>query len=60
VMGDYMLLQSLITNGQVDAVIISTRLLDAARVTELRTLCADHRVELSRFQYTLEQFVAVS
>ena len=58
VLGDYTSLASLISNGAVDAVVISARLMDVERLGTLTALCNDHQVELSRLHLELDQLVA--
>jgi UDP-GlcNAc:undecaprenyl-phosphate GlcNAc-1-phosphate transferase len=60
VLGDYTSLVSLISNGAVDSVVITTRLIDVERLENLQALCAEYRVSLARLQFQLDQLVAVS
>ena len=57
VLGDYETLGRLITSGQVDAVVLSTRAIDSARVRELEALCAERQIELARLLVALESLV---
>jgi UDP-GlcNAc:undecaprenyl-phosphate GlcNAc-1-phosphate transferase len=59
VLGDFASLTSLVTNGAVDAVVI-TRLVDVERLKRLQQLCTDHNVSLARLHYHLDHLVAVS
>jgi UDP-GlcNAc:undecaprenyl-phosphate GlcNAc-1-phosphate transferase len=60
VLGDYASLVSLISNGAVDSVVITTRLIDVERLEKLQALCAEHQVSLARLHFKLDQLVAVS
>jgi UDP-GlcNAc:undecaprenyl-phosphate GlcNAc-1-phosphate transferase len=60
VLGGYDSLVSLISNGALDTVIITTRLIDAERLETLKALCAEHQVSLARLHLRLDQLVAVS
>lgn len=60
VLGDFRSLESLIRNGAVDSVIISTHLIDVERLELLKALCADHAVALARLHFRLDQLIAVS
>jgi UDP-GlcNAc:undecaprenyl-phosphate GlcNAc-1-phosphate transferase len=60
VLGDYASLVSLVSNGAVDSVVITTRLIDVNRLRELQALCARHQVSLARLNFTLDHLVAVS
>jgi UDP-GlcNAc:undecaprenyl-phosphate GlcNAc-1-phosphate transferase len=60
VLGDYGSLASLITNGAVDAVVVSTRLMDVDKLAELQRLCEAHHVDLSRLHLELDQLVVAS
>jgi UDP-GlcNAc:undecaprenyl-phosphate GlcNAc-1-phosphate transferase len=60
VLGDYASLVSLISNGAVDGVVISTTLIDVARLEELRGVCAEHQVSLARVHFKLDELVAAS
>jgi UDP-GlcNAc:undecaprenyl-phosphate GlcNAc-1-phosphate transferase len=60
VLGDYASLQSLIGNGAVDAVVITTPLVDVARLEHLQALCAAQQVSLARVHFTLDHLVAAS
>jgi UDP-GlcNAc:undecaprenyl-phosphate GlcNAc-1-phosphate transferase len=60
VLGDFKSLDSLIRNGAVDTVVLSTHLIDVERLDALKALCAEHQVALSRLHYKLDQLVAVS
>jgi UDP-GlcNAc:undecaprenyl-phosphate GlcNAc-1-phosphate transferase len=57
VLGPYDTLAQLVTSGSVDAVVLSTRTIDAARVRELELLCAAASVQLSRLLVGLEALV---
>ena len=58
VLGDYTSLVSLITNGAVDSVVISTALIDVSRLEELQVLCGANQVSLARVHFKLDQLVA--
>ena len=58
VLGDYTSLASLIANGAVDAVVVTTPLMDVSRLGALQTLCAEHQVSLARLHFKLDQIVA--
>jgi UDP-GlcNAc:undecaprenyl-phosphate GlcNAc-1-phosphate transferase len=58
VLGDYSSLVSLIANGAVDSVVISSALIDVNRLEELQALCAEHQVSLARVHFQLDQLVA--
>jgi UDP-GlcNAc:undecaprenyl-phosphate GlcNAc-1-phosphate transferase len=60
VLGGYDSLVSLISNGALDTVVITTRLIDAERLETLKALCAKHHVSLVRLHLRLDQLVAVS
>jgi hypothetical protein len=60
VLGGYDSLVSLISNGALDTVVITTRLIDAERLETLKALCAKHHVSLARLHLRLDQLVAVS
>jgi UDP-GlcNAc:undecaprenyl-phosphate/decaprenyl-phosphate GlcNAc-1-phosphate transferase len=58
VLGDYTSLVSLIANGAVDSVVISTSLVEVGRLEQLQALCAQHQVSLARVQFQLDRLVA--
>jgi UDP-GlcNAc:undecaprenyl-phosphate GlcNAc-1-phosphate transferase len=60
VLGNYASLVSLISNGAVDIVVITTRLISVDRLNEMQALCTDHQVSLARLHFELDQLVAVS
>jgi len=60
VLGDFASLESLIRNGAVDTVVVSTHLIDVARLELLKTMCSDQQVALARLHYQLDSLVAVS
>jgi UDP-GlcNAc:undecaprenyl-phosphate GlcNAc-1-phosphate transferase len=60
VLGDYASLVSLISNGAVDGVVISTTLIDVARLDELQRVCAGNQVSLARVHFKLDELVAAS
>ena len=60
VLGGYEALASLVSAEAVDRVVISTRMIDSARLQKLEVLCGEHGVGLSRFHFDLEDVVAVS
>ena len=53
-------LVSLISNGAVDTVVITTHLISVDRLETLRRLCADHQVGLARLHFKLDEIVAAS
>ena len=57
VLGAFEVLSHLVLSNSVDAVVLSTRTVDGARLHELETLCATHSVELSRLVVGLEPIV---
>jgi UDP-GlcNAc:undecaprenyl-phosphate/decaprenyl-phosphate GlcNAc-1-phosphate transferase len=58
VLGDYTSLVSLIANGAVDSVVISTSLVEVGRLEHLQALCTQHQVSLARVQFQLDRLVA--
>jgi UDP-GlcNAc:undecaprenyl-phosphate/decaprenyl-phosphate GlcNAc-1-phosphate transferase len=60
VLGDFASLESLIANGAVDSVVITTRLIDVNRLERLKTICAAHQVSLARLHVQLDHLIAVS
>jgi UDP-GlcNAc:undecaprenyl-phosphate GlcNAc-1-phosphate transferase len=58
VLGDFTSLASLISNGAVDTVVITTHLISVDRLERLRQLCAEHGVSLSRLNFRLDEIVA--
>jgi UDP-N-acetylglucosamine transferase subunit ALG13 len=60
VLGDYRSLVSLISNGAVDAVVITNRLIAVERLNELQDLCTEHQVALARLSLELDHIVAAS
>jgi UDP-GlcNAc:undecaprenyl-phosphate GlcNAc-1-phosphate transferase len=58
VLGDFTSLESLITNGAVDTVVITTNLISMDRLEVLRALCAHHGVSLARLHFKLDAIVA--
>ena len=59
-LGDYASLVSLVANGAVDNVVISTPLMDVSRLEQLTELCSQHHVSLARVHFKLDQLVAAS
>ena len=57
VLSDYDGLASLIKNGKVDCVVVSTRRLDAERLDELKHLCVEYGVRLSRLLFDFQHLV---
>ncbi len=57
VLGAFEVLSHLVLSDSVDAVVLSTRAIDSARLRELEALCAAHSVELSRLVVGLEPLV---
>jgi UDP-GlcNAc:undecaprenyl-phosphate/decaprenyl-phosphate GlcNAc-1-phosphate transferase len=57
VLGTHDTLSHLVTSGSVDAVVLSTRSIEGARLRELETLCAGASVQLSRLLVGLESLV---
>lgn len=60
VLGDYTSLESLIANGAVDEVVVTTPLMDVSRLGALQALCAEHQVSLARLHFRLDHIVAAS
>ncbi len=60
VLGDYTSLASLIANGAVDAVVVTTPLMEVSRLGALQALCAEHQVALARLHFKLDQIVTAS
>jgi UDP-GlcNAc:undecaprenyl-phosphate GlcNAc-1-phosphate transferase len=60
VLGDFQSLVSLISNGAVDSVVVTTRLFDVERLQHLQQLCEQHQVSLLRVHFDLDSLVAVS
>jgi FlaA1/EpsC-like NDP-sugar epimerase len=60
VLGDFASLESLIANGAVDSVVITTRLIDVNRLERLKTICEAHQVSLARLHVQLDHLIAVS
>jgi UDP-GlcNAc:undecaprenyl-phosphate GlcNAc-1-phosphate transferase len=57
VLGSFDALVELIENGGVEMVVIATQLSDPSRVERLQTLCAEHRVSLTRLLFKLDRVV---
>lgn len=57
VLGSYAELRRLIQRGEVDCVVISTRMIDASRVQELERLCHAYGVRLSALRVELQHLV---
>ena len=57
VLGPYDTLSHLVASGSVDAVVVSFRAIDGARLRELAALCAAHTTQLSRLLVGLEPLV---
>jgi UDP-GlcNAc:undecaprenyl-phosphate GlcNAc-1-phosphate transferase len=57
VLGPYDTLAQLVTSSSVDAVVLSTRHIDTAKLRELETLCTQQSVHLSRLLVSLESLV---
>jgi UDP-GlcNAc:undecaprenyl-phosphate GlcNAc-1-phosphate transferase len=60
VLGDYASLVSLVSNGAVDSVVVTTPVIDVERLEELQALCTAHQVSLARLHFKLDQLVAAS
>ena len=60
VLGDFESLVSLISNGAVDTVVITTHLVSVDRLEHLASLCEAHGVSLARLPWKLESIVTVS
>jgi UDP-GlcNAc:undecaprenyl-phosphate/decaprenyl-phosphate GlcNAc-1-phosphate transferase len=60
VLGTYEALETLVTTGAVDVVVISARRLELVRLRELERLCTAHDVVLLRLQVDLERLVHAS
>jgi UDP-GlcNAc:undecaprenyl-phosphate GlcNAc-1-phosphate transferase len=57
VLGGYPSLASLVLSGVVDAIVISARIIEVERLREVKALCAEHGVSLSRLHVGLEALV---
>jgi FlaA1/EpsC-like NDP-sugar epimerase len=57
VLGGFDALESLITGGAVDVVVVSTTLIDFDRLGQLQALCEEHHVVLSRSRFELQHLV---
>jgi UDP-GlcNAc:undecaprenyl-phosphate GlcNAc-1-phosphate transferase len=57
VLGDFGSLTSLISNGEVDTVVITRSAIGVDRLDTLRNLCAEHGVSLSRLHFRLDEIV---
>jgi UDP-GlcNAc:undecaprenyl-phosphate GlcNAc-1-phosphate transferase len=60
VLGGYEALVNLIKGGQVDAIVISARLMDVSRLRQLEGHCTEHNVRLARLHVGLTPLVAES
>jgi UDP-GlcNAc:undecaprenyl-phosphate GlcNAc-1-phosphate transferase len=60
VLGNYESLVSLVSNGAVDIVVITSHLMDADRLENLERLCTEHNVALARLHFKLDELVAAS
>ena len=60
VLGGYEGLVNLIRGGEVDAVVVSARLMDRSRLGQLEQLCTEHNVRLARLHVGLTPLVALS
>ena len=60
VLGDFRSLVSLIANGAIETVVVTTPVIDVDRLRDLRQLCEQHHVSLLRVQFDLDELVAVS
>ena len=60
VLGGYEGLVNLIRRGEVDAIVISARLMNVARLRQLEELCTERNVRLARLHVGLTPLVAVS
>ena len=60
VLGAYDTVVNLIRGGEVDAIVISARLMDVSRLRQLEQLCTENNVRLDRLQVGLTPLVAVS
>jgi UDP-GlcNAc:undecaprenyl-phosphate GlcNAc-1-phosphate transferase len=60
VLGDFSSLESLISNGAVDTVVITTPLISVDRLEHLRRLCSENHVSLARLHFKLDEIVAAS
>jgi len=60
VLGPFAVLADLVREGGVDRVVISAGQVNAERLSELRGLCAQHGVALTRLLVGLEELVVVT
>jgi UDP-GlcNAc:undecaprenyl-phosphate GlcNAc-1-phosphate transferase len=60
VLGGYDVLKRLIEGGAVEWIVLSTRMIDVARLQDLERMCAEHQVRLSRLDFRLQPLVQVS
>jgi UDP-GlcNAc:undecaprenyl-phosphate/decaprenyl-phosphate GlcNAc-1-phosphate transferase len=60
VLGDFGKVSDLVRRGGVEQIVISARSIDADRMSQLRALCARHRVGLTRLVVGLEEVVVVA
>jgi hypothetical protein len=50
----------MIDHGELDLVVLNTRMIDVDRLNRLETLCQAHEIELLRLQLHVRPFVAAS
>ena len=60
VVGEYPDLLKIIAHGQIDCVVLNTRLVDVSHLQELEMACLEHDVELLKLDVHLKPFSAVS
>lgn len=60
VLGDFRVATELVRQGGLDQIVISARSLEADRLSQLRILCARHRVGLTRLVVGLEEVIVVT
>jgi UDP-GlcNAc:undecaprenyl-phosphate GlcNAc-1-phosphate transferase len=58
VLGGFEKLLDIVTKGEVDSVVLNTRIIDVDRLTALERTCQEHDVELLRLQVNIKPFVA--
>ena len=60
VLGGYEDLARLVHGGAVDAVVVSIRMINGARLRDVRALCAENGVVVSRMHLDIQHLHAVS
>lgn len=60
VLGDFERLLQMVQGHGVDCVVLNTRMIDVARLTELEAACQDHSIDLLRLHINVTPFIAAS